>query len=214
MIIYMNSKTFQDMYIVEEKKKDILDAQYVLISTRIRKHSDKYKNILVAVNSLYPNSDTMSKLYSNEQKKAYFKQLDNRIDFISLIVKASIKEDYDVVLICSKNEWKLKYMKWLAEYIMDRFGCPVYNYKKLKEGKIKKVKFDEKKVLKKCKKHVENKFNNEIEKLSKTKQGRKQIIDKYKSLEKSDLIKLTKKEGLYKKGMSRRDMLDVLEVCL
>lgn len=210
----MNSKTFQDMFIVEEKKKRILEAQYVLVSTRIRKHSHEYQNILVAVQTLYPNSDTMNKLYYNEQKRTYFKQLDDNIELLSIIVKTSIKENFDIVFICSKNEWKLKYMKWLAEYIMEKFGCPVYNYKKLKEGNEKLVEFNEKKVLKKAEKAISENFEDKIEKLSKTKNGRKKIMEKYKSLDKKQLKKIAKKEGLYKDGMSKRDILDVLEVCL
>lgn len=212
--MYMNSKTFQDMFIVEEKKKRILEAQYVLVSTRIRKHSHEYQNILVAVQTLYPNSDTMNKLYYNEQKRTYFKQLDDNIELLSIIVKTSIKENFDIVFICSKNEWKLKYMKWLAEYIMEKFGCPVYNYKKLKEGNEKLVEFNEKKVLKKAEKAISENFEDKIEKLSKTKNGRKKIMEKYKSLDKKQLKKIAKKEGLYKDGMSKRDILDVLEVCL
>ena len=83
-----------------------------------------------------------------------FRQLDENIELISIIVKTSIKEDYDIILMCSKNEWKLKYMKWLAEYIMEKFGCPVYDYKKLKKGEQKLIKYDKDKVLKKCKKNI------------------------------------------------------------
>ena len=39
-------------------------------------------------------------------------------------------------------------------------------------------------------------------------------MEKYKSLDKKQLKKIAKKEGLYKDGMSKRDILDVLEVCL
>lgn len=214
MILYMNSKTFQDMFIVEEKRKTILKAQYVLVSTRIRKHSSDYQNILLAVQTLYPDTDTMSKLYSKEQKQAYFRQLDENIELISIIVKTSIKEDYDIILMCSKNEWKLKYMKWLAEYIMEKFGCPVYDYKKLKKGEQKLIKYDKDKVLKKCKKKIKKSFDKEIDKLSETSKGRKIIMEKYKSFDKKELTKLAKKEGLYKDGMSKKDILDLLEVCL
>ena len=66
MMFWMNSKTFQDDFLSNERDKDILNAQYVLVSTRIRKGDGKYKNIIAASTTLYPNNSALMKLTEDD----------------------------------------------------------------------------------------------------------------------------------------------------
>ena len=48
MMFHMTSKVFQDIFLTNEKDQDILDAQYVLVSSRIRRRNANVENIISA----------------------------------------------------------------------------------------------------------------------------------------------------------------------
>ena len=57
MIFWMNSKVFQNDFLTNEEDDDILKAQYVIASARIRINRDeKVENIISAKAMLFPDA--------------------------------------------------------------------------------------------------------------------------------------------------------------
>ena len=127
MMFWMNSKTFQDDFLSNERDKDILNAQYVLVSTRIRKGDGKYKNIIAASTTLYPNNSALMKLTEDDIRTEYFEQLDENRGLLATLILGSIEKKYNIIFLCTKNESKLKYLKYLSEYVFMEFDYPIYD---------------------------------------------------------------------------------------
>jgi len=168
MLYYMNSKTFNKVFLNHESDKDILNCQYVLISYRIR--SGNNRSNVVTYNSLYPQSNIM--LADNEIifRELYYDQLRSLKSIISVLIKGSIDKKYNIIFMCSKNEDKVGYLKILADFIYEEFGYPVYNYSDYIECRCELIDYDKDKVLRKCKKYLKK--------------------DKYKSMSDDKLIKM------------------------
>ena len=96
-----------------------------------------------------------------------------------------------------------------TEFIEDEFDYPVYNYKKYKKGKEKYRDIDYDDVIKKCNKVLKKAKKDEIDKKLSTERGREEYFN---SLSKSELKKELKKMDLYQKGMSKSEMIDMLDV--
>lgn len=213
MMFHMNSKVFQDNFLTNEKDQDILNAQYVLVSNRIRKRKE-HDNIISAYSILFPNASTCSAITDDEFEERYYEQLNNSLAFISTLIKGSIEEKYNIIFLCTKKESKLKYLDLFSDFVYLEFGYPVYEYKKYASGASPLRKYDKDKVIKKCNKILnevkKNSYNNDV----KTEKGRERIMKNYKSMKKKDLMKELKKRDLYIEDMSKSEMLDMLEVFL
>ena len=209
-IYIMDGETLVKTYINEEPKK-IKDTQYVLISNSIRKNG-KYKDQVVNANNiLLPKQDLIldyDDYTSPSYQNAYREYINERKPFLATLIKYAIEEDGIVILLCSKREKKYLYLDMLKEFIEDEFDYPVYNYKKYKKGKEKYRDIDYDDVIKKCNKVLKKAKKDEIDKKLSTERGREEYFN---SLSKSELKKELKKMDLYQKGMSKSEMIDMLD---
>jgi len=141
MIYWMTSKTFRDEFLNNEKCKDILETQYVLISSRIG-YSGKEENIISAKSFLFPSPHTCSAATNDEFENRYEEQLKNNIAFFAMIIQNALIENNDIVLLCTKCENKMKFMNIIVDFIYHKFGYFIYNYKKYSKGVLKEYKFN------------------------------------------------------------------------
>lgn len=209
-MVWMTSKDFQNSFLTNERDKDILNSQYVICSLRIRKRKE-LDNIISAQSILFPGPDVCCALDDEDLRDRYMNQLRSAKAFLAALIKGSIEEGYNIVLMCSKNENKMKFLKYLSEFAYIEFGYPIYNYKKFADGITPIIKYKKKEVLKICNKILSDVKEKEYQKNLRTEAGRKKIIKDYKKMKKSDLKKKLKKMDLYVKGMTKDDMLDMLD---
>lgn len=212
MMFWMNSKTFQDDFLSNERDKDILDAQYVLVSTRIRKGDEKYKNIIAASTTLYPNNSALMKLTEDDIRSEYFEQLDENRGLLATLILGSIEKKYNIIFLCTKNESKLKYLKYLSEYVFMEFDYPIYEYKKYSYNKIGIIEVDKNKIIQKCNKVLKQIKKERSIELESTKTGRMKLISEFKSLSKKDMKKELLKRDLYIDDMSKKEMVEMFEL--
>ncbi len=172
MLYYTNSKDFIKLFLNNEKDKDILDCQYVLISYRIRS-GGSMDNVL-AYNALYPNSDVMVERDKESFREAYYRQLKDYKSTLAILIKGSIEKKYNIIFICSKKENNVGYLGILADYIYEKFGYPVYEYSDYVNCKCDMVDFNKYKVLEKCERYIEK--------------------SKYEKISDKELIKMIKKK--------------------
>ena len=111
MVYYMTSKSL-NTFLNKERDSDILKAQYVTVSTRIRvKNVKKYDNILQARNILFPDANVCNRVDEDDFKEAYYRQLDKCRPTLAAILKGSIEEGYNIIFLCTKNEGKIGKIK-------------------------------------------------------------------------------------------------------
>jgi len=206
----MNSKTFFNEYLENETDEDILDASYIIVSSRIKNRSDR-KNICVLNKEMYPDSEIFHCDDENDMIDIYFDQLDERANgFLAMIILASIKDDANFIFLNTKYEEKLPYFKWLQEYVMIRFEYPVYEYSKYCKAETLDS-YDAKVVKKKCRKELKKVQAEQRQRNRKTKKGRAKLMEDYAKMSKKDLKKELKKHSLYADGLSKDEMLDLIE---
>lgn len=158
MLYYMDSKVFNKYFLNNESDKDILDCQYVLVSYRIRSGNSR-ENICV-YNALYPESSVLVADNTDLFKELYYKQLKAFRNNLAILIKGSIKNRYNIIFMCSKNENKIGYLKVLSDYVYDTFGYPMYDYKDYIKCRCDIIDFNKDKVLKKCNKFIKkDKYN-------------------------------------------------------
>lgn len=213
MAIYvMHGGTFQKTFLKENPKK-ILDTQFVVVSSRIRRNSTSDRRNIISMSKQLMPSDMLLADWRVGNEKYYFqekysKQIKDNLALLAIIVKGVIEEKYTVVFLCSEREWNLKYLQYIANAIENYFGYPVYNYKKLKEGKIKQKGYNKDFVLSQCNKYIEKERKKERKKLLKTEAGRQELVD---NMSKDEMIQELKRLGIYSKGMHKKEMRDLLQ---
>lgn len=212
LIFIINSSDFEKIFLNNEDDSFILDTQFVIVSTRIKKKSNSNENIVIATNILYPEYDFFCVEPKSElAKEGYYRQLGNAKPFLSALIKGSIKKGYNIFFICSDNEWKtFGYLKYLKDYIIDTFSYPVYSYKKYVNG-CSLYEYNEKYTLNFCNSILKNIKKDRYENLRRSEKGKYKLMREYKKYSRRDLIKRVKKIGVYHDGMSRSDMLDIIE---
>lgn len=210
----MHSETFFEKYLNNESDRDILKAQYVCVSTHIRRRDTDVENVICINNILYPASTVLNKGTFEDMRDIYHEQLhDEAMPFLAELIRGSIEDNLNIIFICTKKEWKLKYLKWLAEFIIMEFDYPIYNYRKYIQG-CPLLEYNKDEVLKNVKLITENAKKKLFENERKSRAGRKRILHEYKSMNKKELKKLCIEEELYYDGMSKQEMLDILEAFL
>lgn len=215
MMFYMTSKVFQDVFLTNETDKDILEAQYVLSTSKIRKRSmKKWPNIISAYNILFPDVHVCMANTDEDVRSRYFEQLSENEGFLATLIKGSIKDELNIIFLTTHQERKLKYMKFLSEYVYIEFGYPVYEYSKYASGASPLLKYDKKKVMKKCDFILKKAKEENLLNMVNSETGRMNIMDEYKMMPKKKLIKILKKRDLYIDGMDKDDMLETLETFL
>lgn len=213
MMFYMNSKEFQDIFLVHEDDQDILDAQYILASIRIRRRADgKFDNIISGQSTIYPDISVLSNIVSEDIREDYFRQLDSNKPFLATLIKGSIDKKYNIIFMCSYQERKLKHLKYLSEYIWMEFEYPVYDYKVYQSGMYELIKYDKEKVLKTCSKILKKTknigINRILDKTINSEFDEKKIKMSLKQYKKEDLIKIAKKGGYYYDGMTKKEIIE------
>ena len=213
MMFWMDSKVFQNVFLVNEKDQDILKAQYVLVSTRIRRREHR-DNIVIANAILFPNSHVCSSLTDDDFRERYLNQCNSNKPFLATLIKGSIEEGYHIIFLCTKKENKMKYLQYLSDFVFLEFGYPIYEYKLYANGALPLRSYNKDKIIKKCNKILKEAKDHNYEKEIQTKDGRKRIIKDFKSMKKSDLRKNLEKRNLYQEGMSKKDMIEMIETFL
>lgn len=207
---YMNGDTFLKQYVNEDPKK-VLDTQFVLISSTIRKNGKYGKQIINANNNLYPSMELIMDYddykHNENYREEYFLQLESNKPLFATLIKYVIEEGYTIVFLCGKREKKYNYLKMIQEFIKEEFHFHIYDYKKYKEGKEKIIKYEPSEVLHICDKILKKAEKAKKKKMMSTEKGRKEIIS---SMTKKELKKELKSRDLYIDGMSRYEMEDML----
>lgn len=205
MIYVMDTKTLIKDFTKNEGSDIVLTAQYCIISSRIRR-TDENDAVVNITHLMYPTKYTIMDLSEDESvQKDYINQL-SRLEptlFLSNIVKASIKEGYDIIFLCSPNEYNLGYMKILSEYIENTFYVPCIEYKY--RNKHKSRTYSDSMALKVCK---EIKHQRKYQ-LTKSKKGRESLV---KNMSKKEKIDILKSMDIYYKGMDKDDIDECIEV--
>ena len=143
MLFYMNGKTFLQTYLDREEDWRILDAFYVIMSDSIRvSDKTKYNTIMYAPRYFYPRSEVLFASEWEEYKAAYKYQLKDAKSFLATLIHGSLTKGYNIIFLYSEKERKEKYPKVLAQYIMEEFKYPVYDYLKYIKGKCKICEYD------------------------------------------------------------------------
>lgn len=204
MLWYMNSKDM-DLFLNNETDDDILEAQYVIVSNRIRRVGTAHDNIIQA-SVLFPDPSVCVHLDTDDFNSEYYSQLDKNKTLLAMLIRTSILQQYNIIFLCTKKETKLgNYLEKISRYIYNEFDYPMYNYKDFATGKIEEVSYDEARVFEKCNKVVKLAKNKDI--MNKINSERK-LSDK----DKKTLKKLLKKEGLYEKNMTVHEMKNIASV--
>ena len=200
MLLYMNSRVFLREYLDYEEDWKILDTYYILASMRITRKKEDRKNQLIQVaNSiLFPSARVAVAETKKERKRLYFEQLrKNAMPYLATIIKGSIEKDYRFVFLNSRREEKNhNNMEFLAEFVMEEFQYPMYNYHNLVCEDEHEVDIDTTWVLEKC---------NQIIKKAKMDQKAKENPAKKKAKDLADAQFLSKKK--------LRKKLDKMGVC-
>lgn len=212
MLWYLNSKTFFDVFLKNEKYQTIKNTFYVIVSDRIRREQD-VKNIVIHKTFL-PSAHCYSMGTAHEMRTVYLNEIDKNEQayvFLASLIKECIVNGTHIVFITTKVESKIHFFNWLEEYIYSEFEYPFCDYKKyIETGYL--LDFDPNKVLKKVKK-ITQKAERELESRFdiNTKIGRRRLQKHYKDMTKKQLIKKVKSMDLYYDGMTKDEMLDMIE---
>lgn len=214
MLFVMHSETFFNYFLNNEDYEIIRDAQFIVVSNSIRKRRSKEENIICLNHIIYPNSEVLSKGTFDDMHDAYEEQLkEEALPFLSTVIKGVIKKNYNVFFICSKKEWKLKYLKWLEEFIYDFFGFPVYNYLDYVCDSYYKSydKYNKKQVLKRCNQIIDVQDERNFNRMLQTNSGKRQLLNIYKNMNKKQLRKECELRGCsFMPDASKSDLLTVL----
>lgn len=214
MMFYMTSKVFQNDFLTNESDADILKAQYVIVSTRIRvREKNKWKNIINCMNTLFPSPTVMSTLDVDDMRDRYKEEMrENNLALLASLVNLCVTKDFNIIFICTHSERKLHYLEFLADLIYEEFGYPVYEYRMYSYGISKIINYDKEKVKKRSEKFIRNAKKEYYKKIKDDKERNKAMMKDFKSMKKSELVKMLKKHNLYKKGMDKEDMLEMIEL--
>ena len=211
-IYFMDGNTFITEYINEDPRK-VLRTQFVIVSSTIRKTGKYEKQVINANSSLYPPPELIID-YNNykrneDYKMAYREFIQESDPLLATLVKYSIEDDATIVLLCSKKEKKYQYLKLISAYVMENFGYPIYDYRKMKKGKAKKQKYDEAYVLSRCDKILKKAKKHKKERMLSTESGRKEYFGK---MSKKEMKKKLQKLGLYDKKLTSSEMRELLDL--
>ena len=209
----MNGETFLKKYISEDPDT-VLDTQYIIVSSSIRKSGRYEKQIINANSPLYP-PEMLFIDYEDYKEFEYVKAVEDVFDeslpFLATLISYAIDEESNIVFICAKREWQYRYLQILKDFILNRFEYHIYDYKKIKSGKEKIVEDDESLVSDICNKILKKAKKERDKKLLSTDMGRHKYIE---DMDKIQMIKKLKKMNLYVKGMNKKEMKETLDVFL
>lgn len=202
MIYFLDTKTLVETFTKEHTRKEILDTEFVIVSTRIQ--SKKEKNVF---NSELYQEKLIFSLDGDDSNRDYeiVKRglIDNErvVKFLIKLMTFVLVEKRTVVLLCSPNEMKTGYLRLVAKVIENTFSYPVIDYKKERE---KTFYYDPVVVAKNIKATEKYLLAHLLEDES----NRKEAV---KLMTKKEMKKELKKLDLYHKDMTKSDMKDMLQ---
>ncbi len=207
----MNTKTFVKIYAEVEEPKKILKAQYVIISSRIRKTGIDPN--VISMSKLFPNPVMMSD-YRMDLDPGYFttqyeRQLDSQKHLLALLVSSALDLGEPIIFLCTPKEWKLGYMKIIASYIEREFQYNMIDYKKYKKHPWKMEPPDINHVVDLCTKAIREKQEETWEEKMRTPEGRMDLV---KGMSKSEMANELKRLHLYYKDLRKSEMRELLEL--
>ena len=204
MLFYMNGKTFLQTYLDREEDWRILDEFYVIMSDSIRvSDKTKYNTIMYAPKYFYPMSEVLFASEWEEYKAAYKYQLKDAKSFLATLIHGSLTKGYNIIFLYSEKERKEKYPKVLAQYIMEEFKYPIYDYLKYIKGKCKICEYAPDEVFGIVKPIVD-----ELEKMERESPDYKIAVrEKIKKWPKKKLKKKLEEFGYYVEKESKQEML-------
>ena len=213
MMYFMDGKFFLKEYIDEDPKK-VLRTQFVIVSSTIRKGPKYSKSIINANAMLFPRDELImdyDDYKHNENYKAeYMDMLKEHKAFFATLIKYVLDSNYTIVFLCGHNEKKYYYLNLIQEFLDEEFGFHMYDYKKYKKGKEKVVKINYALVNAIC-----NKILKKSKKKAKAKAFNGDDVSKHRyidSLSTKQIKKELKKRLLYTEDMSRKEMIEMLEL--
>lgn len=210
---FMDGKTFLTKYIDEDPKK-VLRTQFVIVSSTIRKGPKYSSNVINANAMLFPRDELIMDYddykHNENYREEYLEMLKEHKAFFATLINYIIDSNYTIVFLCSHREKRYYYLNLIQEFLKKEFRFHMYDYKKYKDGKekVQKVDFTEvrylcDKALKKAKKQAKEKA------FSGSDKGKENYIA---SLSKEELKRELKKRCLYEKGMTKKEMMEMLEL--
>lgn len=207
----MHTKTFSTMFVKVEQPKKVLKAQYVIISTRIRKRGTDGN--VVSMSTLFPSpvilSDYRLDIDSSFFKREYEKQLDAQKHQLAILVSTAMDIGKPIIFLCTPKEWKLGYMKILAEYIEREFHYPIIDYKKYKKHPWPVDPPDITLVSNICDSVIRKKQKAVRKEKMKTKSGRMDLVN---GMSKDEMAAELKRINLYYKDLTKTEMRELLEL--
>lgn len=211
---FMNGKTFLNKYVEEDPRK-VMRTQFIVVSSTIRKNRKYEKQVIIANNMFFPSQEMIMDYddYKHNQvyKEEYIDQISKHAAFFATLIKYAIEEKQTIVFLCGEREKKYYYFPLIQQYVLDKFGYHIYDYKKYKEGKEPIFEYDRAEVLRICNKELEKARRKERKKKMQSDKGRKEII---KGMTKKEMIKELKNRCLYYDGMTKDEMKDMLTTFL
>ena len=216
MFIKMTSKTLLRKYLKDCTPKEFLERQYVIVSLNIR-CTDNFKRNCIAINALYPSGSTITE-FMNSRSKSEFKAFRNeyreqllKSEFtIGTLVEATCSEGYDIVLLCTETDNRMMYLDILGASIEKRYGVPCVWYKEYKQHKPKALPAKERKLaIARARAAVYDSGKQEF--ISRFNSNQKLRAETISHMSMDDKIELLDAMGLYEKGMSKREVKELLE---
>ena len=215
-IIRMNTRQLMRDFLPNIEKQE--DFQFVIISETVK--TDKRLKNIETIKRLVPPQQLLRKFMEGDEKSyremyAAYLSHPNIEGFLTVIAKAAVTENMNVVLLCSEYEDNWGYLKAICDYMEAVYETKTHSVKSYLKNPAKASEFKNKKVLESI---ITEKLT-ELEKanvdLSTEEEDpsikmRAKVLEKLKDedYDKKELRKLGKKMGLkLDKDLSRKKMM-------
>ena len=215
MVYFMDGKTLITKYLVDRTPDEILDTQFVIVSSEIVKGSFTRGETEVLGSRVCNGSILMPDIAiildhkdyeESEYAKAYIEKLDHNKGLIATLIKGYYELDCDIVFVCAHNERKYRYLNLLADYVKSEFlGFTIYDYKKTGPLKRKSEELSDREldILVMCDDIINDIKHDTFKKMMATRAGRRRWVQ---DLSKKRVKKELKNRDEYESGMSEADM--------
>lgn len=202
MIYFLDTKTLVNVFTKEHTREEILNAEFVIVSTRV--YSKNEKNVF---NSNLYQEKLIFSLDGDDSERDYeivrkgLMTNERIVKFLIKLMTYVLIEKKTVILLCSTNEMKTGYLKLVSKVIENTFSYPIIDYK---NDRFKTFYYDPVVVAKRIKSMekylVDNLLEDEL--------NRKEAV---KLMTKKEMKKELKKLGMYHKDMTKSEMKDMLK---
>lgn len=203
-IIIMRSDELLDSFLT---KFNVENYNFIAISDDIKTTQDE-SNVF-SLKRLLPPSKALTCMINGNDIEGYFKKYFRYLSrpeveiFLTTIVKLAVMEDSNVVLLCSKAEDEMKYLKAIKKYLETVYHVNVYSYKKYKKNPKKCDSVENKKKTEKILKEKIKRSQNVRIELDKD-----EVLSRLKHMSTQAIIDFAKANDIkVKKSMSRKEVI-------